>query len=51
MRFANLNGALDEELELDAEFAALLHAKVIEGDVVRDRRTTDGASPAESGQR
>jgi hypothetical protein len=31
---ANLNGDFDDELELNAEFAASLDADVIEGDVV-----------------
>jgi|1186.fasta_scaffold210094_2 hypothetical protein len=40
---ANLNGDFDDELELNAEFAALLDADVIEGDVVE----TGPAAPHE----
>nr|MBA3892065.1 hypothetical protein [Gemmatimonadaceae bacterium] len=45
---ANLNGDFDDELELNAEFAASLDADVIEGDVVETGGTADGAGPAES---
>ena len=47
---ANLNGDFDDELELNAEFAALLDADVIEGEVVETGGTADGASPVESEQ-
>jgi len=45
---ANLNGDFDDELELNAEFAASLDAGVIEGDVVQSGGTAGGAGPAES---
>jgi hypothetical protein len=47
---ANLNGDFDDELDLNAEFAALLNADVIEGDLVETGGTADGASPVESEQ-
>lgn len=45
---ANLNGDSDDELELNAEFAASLDADLIECDVVETGGTADGADPAES---
>jgi hypothetical protein len=45
---ANLNGDFDDELELNAEFAASLNADVIKGHVVETGRTADGGGPAES---
>jgi hypothetical protein len=47
---ANLNGDFDDELDLNAEFAALLDADVIEGDLVETGGTADGARPVESEQ-
>lgn len=44
---ANLNGDFDDELELNAEFAASLDADVIDGDVVETGGTADAAGPAE----
>lgn len=45
---ANLNGDFDDELELNAEFAASLNADVIEGDVVETGGIPDGTGPAQS---
>jgi hypothetical protein len=45
---ANLNGEFDDQLELNAEFAASLGADVIEGDVAETGGTDDGANPAKS---
>jgi hypothetical protein len=44
---ANLNGDFDDELELNADFAASLDGDVIEGDVAGNGGTRDGASAVE----
>ncbi len=45
---ANLNGDFDDELELNAEFAASMDVDVIEGDVVQTGGSADGAGSADS---